>query len=138
MILAVVWIGVLIAALTVKALSGWHTTASGLALFGALDVIVVMSGPVGAGLTGGGAVWIVLAAAVIGGLSGLATNLVMMTCGAFLGAVQFITTATGYGAECASLVSSAPYALLVGSSLRSGQARGWSRGAWRVVEARSR
>jgi hypothetical protein len=113
-ILAVVWIGVLIAALTVKALSGWHTTASGLALFGALDVIVVMSGPIGAGLTAGSAVWIVLGAAVIGGLSGLATNLVMMTCGAFLGLLQFVTAATGYGAGCVTLVSSAPYALLVG------------------------
>ena len=49
LLMAAVWIATLIAALTVKTIGGFRTTASGLALFGALDVILLMSGPIGAG-----------------------------------------------------------------------------------------
>ena len=115
LLMAAIWAGSLVAALVFKVMSGFRTTASGLALFGALDVVLFMSGPVGAGLVGpGGAVWILLGVAVIGGLSGLATNLVMMTCGAFLAVVQLVPLPSAYVADCAGLVPEAPTVMLAG------------------------
>ena len=117
LVMLALWAGMLIGALAVKAMAGWRTTAPGLALFGALDVVIFMSGPIGAGVAPDAAVWIVLGAAVVGGLSGLATNLVMMVCGLFLGALQFVTVTTGFSAECDALVSSVPAVMLAGYAL---------------------
>lgn len=118
LLMAAIWAASLVAALVFKAMRGLRTTASGLALFGAIDVILLMSGPVGAGFVGpSGAVWILLGVAVIGGLSGLATNLVMMACGAFLAMVQFVPLPTDYGADCAALVPDAPTVMLAGYSV---------------------
>ena len=113
-VMLALWAAMLIGALVFQAMAGWRTTAPGLALFGALDVIIFMSGPIGAGVAPGAAVWIVLGAAVVGGLSGLATNLVMMVCGLFLGALQFVSVTTGFSAECDALVSSVPAVMLAG------------------------
>ena len=131
-IMAVMWASTLIAALAVKAMAGWRATASGLALFGALDVIIFMSGPIGAGVSADGAVWIVLGAAVIGGLSALATNLAMMVCGLFLGVLQFVTVSTGFSADCDALVSGVPAVMLAGYT-----AVFWL-GAWIVSKRRLR
>lgn len=131
-IMLVLWMATLIGALAVQAMKELRTTAPGLALFGALDVVVFMSGPIGAGLSPGGAVWVVLGAAVIGGLSGLATNLVMMVCGLLLGGLQFVTVTTGFSADCDALVSTAPVVMLVGYTVLF-----WA-GAWLVSRTRLR
>lgn len=117
-LLSVIWVATLIAALTVKAMSGFRTTASGLALFGAIDVMLFMSGPIGEGLVGpAGAVVVLLAVAVIGGMSALATNLVMMTCGLMLGAIQLLTLSSTYSADCSLLAPDVPMVLLAGYAM---------------------
>lgn len=116
-IMVVMWAGALIAAVAVRAAGGWRARSSGLALFGALDVILFMSGPIGTSISPSGAAGIVLLVGVIGGLSGFAPNLVMMTAGAFLGAIQFLTATTGLRTECNALVSTTPMSMLAGFAL---------------------
>ncbi|MGA5541357.1 hypothetical protein ACPCIR_05845 [Mycobacterium sp. NPDC051198] len=113
-ILATIWIASMIAGLVLAPLGGLRNTPSGLALFGGLDVILVTTGPIEFGIAPATVVLIVLAVAVMGGLSGLAPGLFMMVCGLILGGMQFLGATTGFGADCASLVAQTPLAVLAG------------------------
>ncbi|WNG81155.1 hypothetical protein C6A86_023650 [Mycobacterium sp. ITM-2016-00316] len=114
LILAVFWIMSMVGGLVVSPLRGLRNVPSGLALFGALEVILLISGPIGIGVSPATIVVVVLTVAVAGGLSGLAPGLFMMLCGLALGSLQFVTVSTGVGVGCESLVSTAPVAVLVG------------------------
>lgn len=113
-VLAVTWGGGLIAGLLFRWAGSRRPASAGLALFGAIEVVVFMSGPVGVGISPQVAGLLIAAAAVLGGLSGYRPDLVMMTSGLFLGTLVIFETSTGFPQGCDSLKSDAPYAALVG------------------------
>lgn len=116
-ILAAFWVMSMIGGLVVSPVRGLRNVPSGLALFGALEVILLLSGPIGIGVAPATITLVVLAAALGGGLSGLAPGLFMMLCGLVLGGLQFVTVSSGASAECQALVPATPIAVLVGYAL---------------------
>ncbi|MHA7666804.1 hypothetical protein [Mycolicibacterium sp. HS_4_1] len=112
--MAATWAAMLTLGLLVKTMSGFRSAPTGLAAFGAVDVIIYLSGPLGDGASAAGAVVLLAAAAAIGAAAAFSSGIVMMACGLFLGFAQLLTVTTGHGAECGQLMSTTPMAMLVG------------------------
>ncbi len=122
MALVVVWalglvLGILSLRLVSVALSRvfsrWHA-ASGLALFGALDVIVIAAGPVGLGVGDTGVAIIFWGVAGIGLLTGVMPELVMLTCALALALLTVVSTYTPLPLDCNGPGSSVPVAMVLG------------------------
>lgn len=116
-LMAATWAAMLTLGLLVKAMSGFRSAPTGLAAFGAVDVIIYLSGPLGDGASAAGAVVLLVTAAGIGAAAAFASDMVMMACGLFLGFAQLSTVTTARGAECGQLIATTPVAMLAGYAL---------------------
>jgi hypothetical protein len=106
----------------------WRSAPAGLAMFGAVDVIVLAAGPVGSA-SPAVSVKLFWAVAVIGFFAGVAPELVMAAAGAALGVLSIFEVTTSGVAGCDSSVSAAPLSAVVGFCLA------FAVGAWLVSKA---
>ena len=93
--------------------SQWHAS-SGLALFGALDVVVLAAGPVGLGIGTTGVNVIFWGVAIIGLLTGFVPDLVLLVCALALVLFSVVATYTPVPISCEGVGSSVPLAMMLG------------------------
>jgi hypothetical protein len=93
--------------------SRWNASA-GLALFGAIDVIVLAASPVGLGLPTAALNTIFWGVAVVGLLTGVFPELVLLTCGLALGVLSLASMFMPMPSGCENVGSIVPFAMTVG------------------------
>jgi len=93
--------------------SRWHPS-SGLALFGALDVVVLAAGPVGLGVGQTGVNVIFWGVAVIGLLTGITPGVVLLTCALTLAVFSVVAAYTSIPLTCEGVGSYVPMAMILG------------------------